>query len=65
MYEYTIISIYIPSNNSNKVALIRYKIYIIDDLLVKALININIIKLKLIILNISKDLITIGSYNLV
>ena len=61
-YKYTIIPIYIP-NKDNKVTLIRYKIYIIDDLLVKILININIIKLEGIILDTSRDLTIINSYN--
>ena len=53
-----------PNENSNKVILIRYKIYIINNLSIKALININIIKLKDIILNTNKNLIIINSYNL-
>ena len=43
-------------------ALIRYKIYIINNLSAKALININIIKPKDIILDTNKDLTIISSY---
>ena len=50
-----------PSNNS-KVILIRREIYIIDDLSTKALININIIKSKEIVLNTFKNLTIIKSY---
>ena len=60
--DYAIIFIYIFDNNK-KVALIRRKIYIIDNLFVKALININIIKFKAIILDISKNLAIIKFYN--
>ena len=63
IYKYAIILIYIPNNN-NKVILIRYKIYIVNNLFVKTLIDINIIKFKIIILNINKDLVTIRSCNL-
>ena len=62
IYEYIIILIYILGPNS--IVLIRREVYIIDDLSTKALIGIDIIKPKGIILDISKDLITIGSYNL-
>ena len=50
-----------PSNNS-KVILIRREIYIIDDLSTKALININIIKSKEIVLDIFKNLAIIEFY---
>ena len=60
IYEYAIILIYILNNN-NKVILIRYKIYIINNLFAKALIDINIIKSKRIILNINKNFIIIKS----
>ena len=61
-YEYIVIPIYIPDKN-NKIILIRRKIYIIDNLSTKALININIIKLEDIILDTSKDITVISSYN--
>lgn len=63
VYEYTIILIYI-SNENDKIILIYREIHIINDLSTKALINIDIIKLKRIILNIDKNLTIIKSYNL-
>ena len=62
-YEYAIILIYIPSPDG-KVTLIRREIYIVDKLSTKVLISIDIIKPEGIILDTTKDLITIGSYNL-
>ena len=64
IYKYIIISIYIFNKDRSKVVLIYYKIYIIDNLSIKIFINIDIIKLKDIILNINKNLIIIKSYNL-
>ena len=64
IYKYAIILIYISNIERNKVALIRRKIYIIDNLSIKVLISINIIKLEDIILDINKDLLIIRSYNL-
>ena len=61
IYDYTIISVYILSSDG-KVVLIRREIYIIDNLSTKALIEINIIKSKDIILDISRDLIIIDFY---
>ena len=58
--EYAVIPIYIPSPNG-KVALIRRKIYIVDELSAKALVGINIIKPEGIILDTNKDLAIIGS----
>ena len=55
-----VILIYIPSLNS--IILIYYKIYIINDLSVKVLISIDIIKPKGIVLDTNKDLTIIGSY---
>ena len=64
--EYAIILIYISSKDSisgnNKVALIRREIYIMDDLSVKALIGINIIKPERIILDTNKNLTIIDFY---
>ena len=59
--EYAIISIYMPSNN-DKVILIYREIYIINNLSIKALIKINIIKSKNIILDIFKNLTIIELY---
>ena len=59
--EYVIILMYIL-NKSDYVALIRREIHIINNLFVKAFININIIKPKTIVFNINKDLIIIKSY---
>lgn len=56
--EYAIILIYIFNENDN-VILIRRKIHIIDDLSIKIFININIIKFKIIVLDINKDRIII------
>ena len=64
IYKYIIISIYIFNKDRSKLVLIYYKIYIIDNLSIKIFINIDIIKLKDIILNINKNLIIIKSYNL-
>lgn len=58
VYKYTIILIYIVNNN-NKITLIRRKIYIVDDLSIKAFIKIDIIKFKNIVFNINKNLIII------
>ena len=60
IYKYIIISIYI--SNKDKIILIYYKIYIIDDLSTKVLISINIIKLERIILDTNKNLIIISFY---
>ena len=62
--EYIIILIYILSCNDEKIALIRREIHIVDDLSVKALIEINIIKSKAIILDTAKDITIIESYNI-
>ena len=62
--EYTIILIYIPNCNDEKVALIRREIHIVDDLSAKALIEIDIIKSEAIILDTAKDMTTIESYNI-
>ena len=59
--EYAIIPIYVPNTDRSKVALIRREIYIVDNLLAKALINIDIIKPEGIILDTNKDLVTINS----
>ena len=61
--EYVIISMYVSNEDGSKVALIRREIYIVDDLSVKAFIGIDIMKLEGIILDINKDLATIGSCN--
>ena len=48
IYEYIIIFIYLFSEN-DKVILIRYKTYIVNDLLAKIFIDINIIKSEVIV----------------
>ena len=60
--EYVIIFIYILSKNS-KIALIRREFYIVDNLSIKILIKINIIKLEDIVLDTNKDLTIINLYN--
>ncbi len=59
--EYIIVSIYIPSKDG--ITLIIKELYIINNLLIKVLININIIKLKGIIINIGKNIVIIILYN--
>ncbi len=44
------------------VTLIEYKFYVIDNLLAKVLITINILKPKRIVINFRDNLIKIGSY---
>ena len=61
IYKYIIILIYILSKNN--IILIRREIYIINDLSIKVLIDINIIKSKFIILDINSNLTIIESYN--
>lgn len=61
-HEYTIVPMYIPTND-NKIALIRREIHIVNNLSAKALIKINIMKPEGIILDTNKDLIIIDSYN--
>ena len=62
--EYVIILIYIFSCNDEKIVLIRREIHIVDDLSVKALIEIDIMKSETIILDIVKDMTIIESYNI-
>ena len=57
--EYAIIPMYILGPNG-KVALIRRKIHIVDELSAKALISIDIMKPKGIVLDTNKDLAIIG-----
>ena len=47
----------------NSTAIIERELYIIDDLLVKALIGIDIIKPEGIIIGLGNDIIRIGAYN--
>lgn len=49
----------------NKITLIRREIYIIDNLSIKAFIEINIIKFEEIVFDINKNLVTINSYNFI
>lgn len=52
---------YVPNQDGTNVALIRREIHIVNDLSAKALIEIDIMKPEGIILDIKKDLFTIGS----
>ena len=58
--KYTKLLIYIPSNKST--TFIKSKLYIVNNLLVKALIRVNILKSKGIIINLNRNLIIIHSY---
>ena len=49
--------------NKNKIAIIEREFYIIDNLIVKILIKINIIKSKRIIINLKNNIIKIDVYN--
>ncbi len=51
---------YIPSNNST--TFIKRELYIVNNLLIKALIKVNILKSKGIIINLNRNLIIIYSY---
>ena len=55
--EYIRLQIYLF--NKNDIAKVKREFYIVDDLVIKALIDINIIKSKNIILDIKKDVIII------
>lgn len=59
--EYAVIPMYVPNQDGTNVALIRREIHIVNDLSAKALIGIDIMKPKGIILDTNKDLVTIGS----
>ena len=62
--EYIIIFIYIFSESENgNVALIRREIHIINDLFIKTLIDINIIKFKTIVFDINKKFAIIKFYD--
>jgi len=58
--KYTKLLIYIPSNNST--TFIKRELYIVNNLLVKALIRVNILKPKGIIIDLDRNLIIIRSY---
>jgi hypothetical protein len=60
--KFVIIYIYIPGKDG-KIALITKELYIVNNLFIKILIGIDIIKPEEIIINTSKDLVTIISYN--
>ena len=49
--------------DKNKIAIIKRKLYIIDNLIIKALININSMKSKRIIINLNNDIIKVNVYN--
>ena len=48
--------------DKTKIVVIERELYIIDNLIIKALIDINIIKLERIIINLENDLIKIDVY---
>ena len=52
----------IYSLNKNEIAIIERKLYIVDNLIVKVLIDIDIIKLKRIIIDLRNNLIKIDVY---
>ena len=49
--------------NKNKIAIIERKLHIINNLIIKALIDIDIIKSKRIIINLNNDIIKVNIYN--
>ena len=57
------ILLFLYSEKSGNVTLIRREIYIINDFLIKTFININIMKFKTIVFDINKNLVIIKSYN--
>ncbi len=59
-YKYTKLLIYIPRGNST--TFIKRELYIINNLLAKALIEVNILKPKGIIINLKRNLIIIYFY---
>ena len=68
IYEYALIPIYITIKGekvNDKIVFLRREFYIIDNLSIKVLIGINIMKLEDIILDINRDLIIIDSYNFI
>ncbi len=60
--KFIIILIYILGKNS-KIALITKELYIVNNLSIRVLIGIDIMKLKEIIINTGRDLVIIISYN--
>lgn len=58
--EYVKLQIYLF--NKNNIIKIKRKFYIVDDFIIKALIDINIIKSKDIIFDIKKNIIIIKLY---
>ncbi len=59
--KYTVVSIYILSKDG--VILITRELYIVNNLLTKVFISVDIIKSKDIIIDIRRDLVIITSYN--
>ena len=57
--EYIKLQIYLFDKNGNNIIRIKKEFYIVDDLAVKALIDINIIKSENMILDIKKNVIII------
>ena len=58
--EYIKLQIYLPDKNN--IIKIKRKLYIVDDFVIKALVDIEIIKSKDIILDIKKNVIIIDLY---
>ena len=59
--EYIKIKIYL-SNKNDVIALIKRKLYIVDNLIIKTFIEIDIIKFKNIVFNLEHNIIKINVY---
>ena len=59
--EYIKIKIYL-SNKNDVIALIKRKLYIVDNLIIKTFIEIDIIKFKNIVFNLEYNIIKINVY---
>ena len=60
--EFMKVKIYLRSTNNRRSTLIKRELYLVDELSTKILIRINIIKPKLIIIDLRRDIIIIGAY---
>ena len=60
--EYIRLKIYLLEKNKNNITLIKREFYVINNLTIKVLININIIKLEEIVIDIVRNLIIIDLY---
>ena len=58
--EYVKFKIYLL--NKNEIVIIKRELYIVDNLIIKALIDINIIKLERIVIDLENDLMKIDAY---